>query len=89
MTLKKSQSSGPEADTLILGLGSGVEGCASEGDPLLDAMLTAPTALAFDSDDNLYISDLLCGSILRVAQGAPTVSIFASGLQPAGFDFDF
>ena len=51
-------------------------------------MLTAPTALAFDSDDNLYISDLLCGSILRVAQGAPTVSIFASGLQPAGFDFD-
>ena len=68
--------------------GDGTEGCARDGDPLLETQFITPWAIGFDPDDNLFISDSLCGNILRIDAGSDVVSVFATNLQPIGLDFD-
>jgi DNA-binding beta-propeller fold protein YncE len=47
-------------------VGTGVEGNSGDGGPALDAELHFPTAVCFDSDDNMWISDSYNSTIRKI-----------------------
>ena len=63
--------------------GSGGFGNSGDGGPALDAGVTLPTALAFDSAGNLYIAEPLPGVIRRVDLQTGIITTYAGG-QPSG-----
>ena len=66
--------------------GTGASGYTGDGGPATSATMTDPTALAFDSSDNLYIAEAGNNAIRKVTT-AGTMSTFA-GTGVAGYTGD-
>jgi uncharacterized protein (TIGR03437 family) len=68
--------------------GNGLYGYSGDGGPATAASLQAPTGLALDASENLYISEQLGGRVRRVTKDG-IISTFASGLlRPFGLTVD-
>ena len=63
--------------------GTGISGSAGDGGPALQAQLTAPQDLGFDSEGNLYIADTHADRI-RMVTPAGTMTTFAVTPSPRG-----
>lgn len=50
--------------------------------------LTAPSGLAFDGDDNLFVTDTLHGAIVKVTHEARVAPFVSTGGRPTGIAFD-
>ena len=63
--------------------GTGISGSTGDGGPALQAQLTSPHDLGFDSDGNLYIVDTRADRI-RMVTPAGTITTFAVTPSPLG-----
>lgn len=69
--------------TLVAGNGNESGGYAGDGGPATSALLSDPSALAFDGQGNLYITDEL-NNVIREVNTAGTISTVA-GIAASGF----
>jgi DNA-binding CsgD family transcriptional regulator/sugar lactone lactonase YvrE len=66
--------------------GTGVAGFSGDGGPATDALLSSPTAMAFDAEGNLYIADAGNNRIRRVGRGGTITTVAGTGRRGYGGD---
>jgi DNA-binding CsgD family transcriptional regulator/sugar lactone lactonase YvrE len=66
--------------------GTGVRGFDGDRGPATDALLSAPTAIAFDSEGNLYIADTGNNRIRRVGRDGIITTVAGTGRRGYGGD---
>jgi sugar lactone lactonase YvrE len=66
--------------------GTGAQGFSGDGGPATDAFLSSPAAIAFDSEDNLYIADTGNNRIRRVGRDGIITTVAGNGRQGYGGD---
>jgi sugar lactone lactonase YvrE len=67
--------------------GTGTEGCSGDGGPATDAGMSAPHGLTFASDGSLYVGNVFCHSIRRVASNG-VITTVAGKPEESGFSGD-
>ena len=66
--------------------GTGVPGFSGDGGPGADALLSSPTAIAFDPEGNLYIADTGNNRIRRVGRDGIITTVAGTGRRGYGGD---
>ncbi len=66
--------------------GNGMSGNGGDGGPAISAQLISPSGLAFDSNENLYITDVNTHSVRKVDVNGIITTIAGSGVRGYGGD---
>ena len=73
------------AGTYVSDGGGGAEGYSGDGGPATSARLARPTSVAFDSHDNMYITEVDSGTIRKVDAVTGIITTVAGTPPPSGF----